>query len=282
MRKVDAMSITDQFLLAVQAYREIQTELHPKAAASPSKENAPDADGSDNSPQILPDGSLLLGLAEDGLPLMLDLYDPAPGPLLVAGDRRSGKTAFLKSLARASDLRDPGEIQFGVVTPFPEEWEDEEALSNCLGIWPAYHPSSQDFLSQVVSWADALARSRQVILVMVDGFDLLNAGDTKLQHDLRWLFLYGPERQAWPVVTVNPGRLNHLDTWLDYFQTRILGRVSRYQTARLLLDKSHADLSTLEPGIQYGLSRPEGWMKFWLPPQEHGDNHEHWNALVRQ
>ncbi len=67
-------------------------------------------------------GSLLLGLAEDGLPVLLDLYDPAPGPLLVAGDGGSGKTAFLQSLARATGLQDPGDIQFGVVTPFPEEW----------------------------------------------------------------------------------------------------------------------------------------------------------------
>ena len=86
----------------------------------------------------LPGGSLLLGLAEDGLPVLLDLYDPAPGPLLVAGDGGSGKTAFLQSLARAAGLQDSSDIQFGVITPFPEEWISLEFRG--LNVWVSGRP----------------------------------------------------------------------------------------------------------------------------------------------
>ena len=210
----------------------------------------------------------MLGLAEDGLPLLLDLYEPAPGPLLVAGDAGSGKTAFLKSLAQVSNFQDPGDIQFCVLTPFPEEWTAQETLPNCQGIWPVHHLAAHNFLSQVISWADALSDSRQVLLVLMDGLDLLSANDFEIQQDLRWLLMYGPERHVWPVVTVNPGRLAHLETWLDYFHMRILGQVKRPQTARLLVNDPAIDLAALLPGRQYGLSRPKDWLKFWLPPLE--------------
>jgi hypothetical protein len=144
------------------------------------------------------------------LPLLLDLYDPAPGPLFVAGDGGSGKTAFLQSLAQASNLQNPGEVQFGVLTPFAEEWTALEILPNCMGIWPAYHAAACSFLSRLVSWTDGLPGSRQAMLILFDGLDLLIATGFQVRHDLRWLLMNGPQRQIWPVVTVNPGRLNAL------------------------------------------------------------------------
>ena len=260
------MSITDQFLIAIQAYQEIQTDLRQGEEPLPAVAQISTSDSPSEQVALLPDGSLLLGLAEDGFPLMLDLYDPAPGPLLVAGDGGSGKTALLQSLAQASNIQDPGEVQFGVLTPFSEEWTALESLPNCLGIWPAYHSAARTFLSHLIYWADVLHDSRQAVLVLFDGLDLLTGSGFQIRHDLRWLLMHGPERQIWPVVTVNPGRLNRLETWLDFFQTRILGQVKRSQTARLLVGDPEIDLAALQPGKQFGLSCPEGWLKFWLPP----------------
>jgi hypothetical protein len=243
------MATTDQFLLAYQAYQEVQAELR-QGEQAPAASPIVDV-------EAIPSGSLLLGLAEDGLPVLLDLYDPAPGPLLVAGDGGCGKTAFLKSLARATDLDDPGDIQFGVLTPFPEEWRDHEALPGCLGIWPAYHASAHEFLKQLISWAETLGQTRQVVLLFVDGLDLLTTSSTELRGALRWLLSNGPERQVWPVVTINPGRLARL---------RILGRVKHAQTARQLANGQELDLCALAPSAQFGLLRSEGWLKFWLPP----------------
>ena len=262
------MSTTDQFLLALDAYQEIQAELRHEQPPLPVSPDTSPIDTSPARPAALPGGSLLLGLAEDGLPVLLDLYDPAPGPLLVAGDGGSGKTAFLQSLARAAGLQDPGDIQFGVVTPFPEEWTTLETLPHCLGIWPAYHPSAQRFLSQLVNWAGTLPETRQAILLLFDGFDLLSASDFQSRQDLRWLLLYGPEHQVWPVVTVNPARLARLQSWLDYFHTRVLGQVKQSHNARMLSDGMQGALANLLPGAQFGLSQPGSWLKFWLPPLE--------------
>jgi hypothetical protein len=260
------MSTTDQFLLALEAYQEIQAELRQEGRPLPVSPNTSTPENSIAQPVNLPGGSLLLGLAEDGLPVLLDLYDPAPGPLLVAGDGGSGKTALLQSLARAAGLQDPGDIQFGVITPFPEEWSALESLPHCLGIWPAYHPSAELFLSQLVNWAEALPGTRQAILLLFDGFDLLSGGEFQSLHDLRWLLLYGPEHQVWPAVTVNPARLTHLQPWLDYFHTRLIGHVKNAHNARLLTDDPQADLANLLPCKQFALSQPGCTLKFWLPP----------------
>jgi hypothetical protein len=260
------MSTTDQFLLALKAYQDIQAELHPEKNIQPPTSDTPIPDLSVDYSSVIPAGSILLGLAEDGLPLLLDLYDPTPGPLLVAGDGGSGKTAVLHSLARASGLQDPGDIQFGVITLFPEEWTALEGMPNGLGIWPAYHSSAQNFLSQLVYWAEALPETHQTILLLIDGLDLLEGNGFQSRQDLRWLLMYGPERQIWPVVSVNPSRLSHRETWLEYFHSRIIGQVKHAHNARLLLGDRDINLADLMPGKQFGLSQPDSWLKFLLPP----------------
>ncbi len=256
------MTTTDQFLVALQAFQELQAELRQQDDGSTLAGIAQPIVTDGN----LPDGSLLLGLAEDGLPLLLDLYDPAPGPLLVAGDGGTGKTALLQSLARASDLNNLGDIQFSVLTPFPEEWDGYDAMANCMGVWPAYHPSGHDFLAQLVNWSEALSETRQAVLLLVDGLDLLVASDFQARHNLRWLLANGPAGHVWPVVTVNPGRLDRMQTWLDYFTTRVLGQIKNYQMAYTLLEGTQANPAALYPGTQFGLAQSGNWLKFWLPP----------------
>jgi hypothetical protein len=260
------MSTADQFLLALQAYQEIQAEFRQEQQSLVQTEQTSKTDTSITRSASLPGGSLLLGMAEDGLPILLDLYDPAPGPLLVAGDAGSGKTAFLQSLAHVSSLQDPGDIQFGVLTPFPEEWTALEALPHCLGIWPAYHPSASAFISQLVSWAQVLPGTHQALLLLFDGFDLMTGSEVQSLHDLRWLLMYGPERHIWPVISINPARLTHLRTWLDYFHTRVLGQVKQIHNARSLVEDPQVILGDLHPGKQFGLSQSGTWLKFWLPP----------------
>ncbi len=260
------MSISDQFLIGLKAFQEVQSELEQR------KKNGLGSPESHAEESIkaeylqLANGSLLLGIAEDGLPLILDLYDPTPGPLLVAGDGRSGKTTLLQSLALASNLPDPGDIQFGVVTPFPEEWARLESLPNSLGIWPVYHASSLQFLTQLHQWADTLPATRQSILLLLDGLDLLTGKSFSLHQELCWLLTNGPERHLWPVVSVNPAHLSHMLNWLDYFKTRIVGQIKHDHNAHLLVEDPDKDLANLIAGVQYAFCQADGLLKFVLPP----------------
>jgi hypothetical protein len=262
------MSTNNQSNITLQIPRENPDQLCCGEYKFSVSEDTDLSKSSKDTPDMHPGGSLLLGLAKDGTPQMLDLYTPTPGPLLVAADEGCGKTTYLESLAQASIINDPGEIQFGVLTPFPEEWKVQESMPNCMGIWPTYHSSAHGFLSRLISWAEVLPFGRQIVLVLIDDLELLTAHSSQLNEDLRWLLINGPERYIWPVVSVNPGRLIRLEAWLSYFQTRILGQVKLLQTAQALVDDQNIDLACLLPGKQFFLSNSHINQKIWLPPVE--------------
>jgi len=109
------MSTTVQYQPPLCTCPEMETEIQQRGnTVSPTQQDIIDESAKDRTiPRSA--GSFVLGLAEDGLPLELDPHNPATGPLLIAGDGGSGKTALLKSLAMASDNQDPGDILFGVI-----------------------------------------------------------------------------------------------------------------------------------------------------------------------
>ena len=128
------------FSLMLEALNDLQPEIE---AAQAGQTNPLPADPlSKLGP--LPKDALLLGLASDGLPLLLNLHDPLPGPLLIAADPAAGKTALLQAIAQtAAQLHTPSDVQFGVVTNYPDEWLHLAESEHCVGVFPTYHEARQ-------------------------------------------------------------------------------------------------------------------------------------------
>src|SRR3990172_8414791 len=109
------------FSLMLEAMAELQPEI--KAAQAKPVPAAPSLADSLSELGPLPREALLLGLASDGLPVLLNLHDPHPGPLLIAADPGAGKTALLQLVAQAAaQMHAPGDVQFGAVTNYPDQW----------------------------------------------------------------------------------------------------------------------------------------------------------------
>src|SRR5215207_7534496 len=111
------MSTNRQFSMALQALTELKTETSPSKPmpAAPTLKDVLAEIGP------LPLEALFLGVATDNLPVMLNLYDPHPGPMLVAGDAGSGKTAFLRTIAQSVvKTHNANDVQFGVITNYPD------------------------------------------------------------------------------------------------------------------------------------------------------------------
>jgi len=205
----------------------------------------------------LPPGALFLGMAEDDLPVLLDLFDPSPGPLLVAGGPASGKTRFLRHLAcAAAALFQPRELQFGVVSRTPAEWDDLRGLRNCVGIFSP--DGAEDFLVSLSGWAHSRRANRQVVLLLWDGLESAAALDPSARDTLAWLLDHGPERRVWTVATVDPGQAAPVHELAERFPTRLFGRWEGTQAP----DEA---LSGLLAGIQFALQEGSRWVRFWIP-----------------
>ena len=213
----------------------------------------------------MPREALFLGVASDGLPVLLNLHDPVPGPLLIMGDAGAGKTNLLQIIARAAGImHQPEDLQFGVLTSHTEEWSAFDRIPNNVGVFPLYGNSSQDFLLSLASWAHDNHSSKQVVLLLLDDLEVAANLDFDARQNLRWLLLRGPARRVWPIVTVNPQRMDGIQPWLDAFHTRIFGTIQDTQRARQL-SVEQADLHTLSIGTQFSMREGSHWLRFWIP-----------------
>lgn len=260
------MSITNQLATALPVFQKPQSELGPQAWRNPTFP-APRMDQLLEDNSWLPDDSLLLGMGEDNRPLSLDVYDPRTGSILITGDKHCGKTAFLRMLAYSANLKmGSGEIQFLVLTHATHEWREVEGLPGCMGVWPAGHVLAARSLNRLIPWCGHDREdARTVVLLLIDGLDTLILSDSIARPELRWLFRYGPEYRIWTIATFNAGRLPRFASWCEYFGLMIFGSIRQPRLAGILTGVNDSKLSSLLPGIQFSLRKPEGWMKFWIP-----------------
>ncbi|HQX15444.1 MAG TPA: FtsK/SpoIIIE domain-containing protein [Anaerolineales bacterium] len=213
----------------------------------------------------MPGEAMFMGVASDGLPMLLNLHDPVPGPLLVLGDAGAGKTNLLRLIAQSAGMmHQPSNLQFGVVTNHPGEWNGMEKVPNNVGVFPLYAKSSEEFILSLASWAHGNKTSSQSVLLLLDDLEAATNLDFNARQNLRWLFLRGPARRVWPIVTINPSLLDAMHPWLDLFRTRIFGSIKDDGVTRRL-GAREANLTTLNNGSEFALREVDQWLRFWLP-----------------
>ena len=213
----------------------------------------------------MPPEALFLGVASDGLPVLLNLHDPIPGPILIAGDSGTGKTALLQTIATAAGrTHQPEELQFGILTGHPDEWNALENIPNNVGIFSLYNSSSEDFILSLASWAHGNKSSQQSVLLLLDDLEIASNIDFDARQNLRWLLLRGPARRVWPILTLNPSRMENILPWLDAFHTRVFGTIQDPQHIQKL-GAEHADVDSLNTGTQFSLREGKHWLRFWIP-----------------
>ena len=258
------MTTHRRFSLALQAL----TELRAETSTSPSRPLpvAPTLNSVLAELGSLPVEALFLGVASDGLPVLLDLYDPHPGPLLIAADAGAGKTAFLQTIAHAAaQTHTENDLQFGVITNYPDEWEKMEGMTQLAGIFPVGHQSTQEFIGSLVKWAHSNKNTHHCMVLLVDDLESFASLDMEAVQNFRWLLLRGSARRVWPIVTLNAPRYGQVLAWLQNFRTRIFGRIANGRVAEALGGNPAAALDQLEAGIQFSLRERENWLRFWLP-----------------
>ena len=260
------MTTNRRFSLALQALTELKTETSTSPATPKPIPTAPTLNNALAEVGPIPSEALFLGVASDGLPVLLDLHDPHPGPMLVTADAGAGKTAFLQTIAHAAaQTHGPNDLQFGVITNYPEEWENTNDMPHRAGVFPVGHRSTQEFVHSLAQWAHSNKNSQQCILLLVDDLESVASLALSSMQDFRWLLLRGPARRVWPILTMNAARYGQVISWLQNFRTRIFGQIANGRVAEALGAGQVAGLSQLEARVQFSLPERDKWLRFWLP-----------------
>lgn len=213
----------------------------------------------------MPPAALFLGVASDELPVLLNLHDPVPGPILIVADPGAGKTKMLQTVALAAGaMHQPEDLQFGVLTNHPDEWSGVEGIPNNVGIFSLYSQAAEDFILSLASWAHDNKTSEQSVLLLLDDLEAASNLDFDARQNLRWLLLRGPARRVWPIITLNPKRMENIMPWLEAFRTRVFGLMQDPRHIKQL-DAVSAELGTLNSGSHFTLREGESWLRFWIP-----------------
>ena len=214
----------------------------------------------------LPREATFLGLAEDGLPVLLNLYDPISGPVLISGDQASGKTRLLQTIARAVELIHPSSnVQYCVITQYPSEWDGFHGSQNNVGVYDAQNPTTLDLIHSLVSWARNNKGEEESVILLIDDLESLARLDQQTEQNLRWLFLRGPRFRAWTVATINASRAQNIETWLNFFRTRLFGFTNDQTDSTLLTGDPKKTLNNLIAGSEFTLREGDQWLNFWAP-----------------
>lgn len=265
------MDKTNQFALMIEALAELAQEeqilIESEPLQTPPEPELPTLKSVLTDIAPLPQEALFLGIAEDGLPVLLNLYDPVPGPILIAGDQGSGKTKFLKTIARAADmLHAPSQVQYGIITSRLDQWKTIHGSRNNAGVYETSDDNAKELLQSLVTWAHHNKGQEQSILLLIDDLDAVLKLGQQAQQNLRWLLLRGTSRRVWTFVAMDAAQAHDLKGWLEFFHTRLFGNVQHSATANLLT--GNYNLHHLKAGMQFAMREDGKLLGFWLPTIE--------------
>jgi hypothetical protein len=213
----------------------------------------------------LPEEALLFGLADDGFPVLLNLLDPTPGPILIAGDSNVGKTDFLRALARyvvtAHQFR---EIQYGVITNRNYEWKDYFDYPHTIGVFSMSEKGAIDLIQALSLWIEMKKSNQQTVLLLIDGLEEFLFWNSALKQELQKILLSGPGKNVWPIATINLERIQGVEAWLDCFYTRVFGYTKHsdvFGDSRFCFPR----LDALTKGMEFVVKEDTQWIRFRIP-----------------
>jgi len=231
----------------VELAEEMRTAPPPPAPALPSLASVL-ADSSS-----LPREALFLGLAEDGLPVLI-------------GDEKSGKTKLLQTIAQAADtLHEPSDLQYVVITSHPDEWKAFHGSQNNAGIYITEDDNATELIQSLANWAHNNKGEQQSILLLMDNLETISKLGPQVEQNLRWLLLRGPSRHVWPIVTLNSDRAKDMIAWLEFFRSRLFGHIENNENSALITGDSKFDLNSLKAGTQFAIREGNELLKFVAP-----------------
>ena len=207
--------------------------------------------------RAIPAYSIVLGICEDNLPLVVELTETASGSFLISGDSGFANTTLLKSiLSSALYLNTDYEVNAHLISPEADSLTHFHRHKNFKISYQPGRPEVEVALEEMVN----LVKARQVSgrkepyhLLFIDSLDLLwDALSEQGKFWFSWLISHGAGYGLHTIVSLETAHLSPaLYPIVDRFPSRILGRIQADSQARQLIGGQHEDLSVLIPEAEF-------------------------------
>jgi hypothetical protein len=224
----------------------------------------------------LPPQTAVLGVCDDGLPVLLDLNDPTPGSMLLLGDEREAQLEILRSVIDSTASRNsPRGVQFLILSDQPESWRRWVAARGfdryCLAIAQVEEEPVRTWTLRLADWTEQRRlgqRSGPPIVIIMDTLSFLPkmAYDVRLNFD--WLAKEGPPAAIWPLAAIPTEQALTLGSrLLRGFQSRVMGFTSDPTAYAQLANVDEAQAAELRAPGSFAVQVGDTWLCFHLPDE---------------
>jgi hypothetical protein len=236
-----AGKVMNRFELALKIYEELnpnavidgedaemQAGYPPVQLSSPWQPGPPGLVSYIRSIQPLPSYTMLLGICEDGLPLLLDLEHYQTGPILITGSHSKSLRDFIRSIIGSARLiNSPGLIDYLLITPSALAFGGVGLRAAGQAIQHPADRSAQALIMHLCALAEQRNTGRQrgatLILAIEDLDTLIRYMHQDVFAHFLWLLREGPFARIWPIATLHAGSSLFTDFKFEtLFTTRIL------------------------------------------------------------
>jgi hypothetical protein len=222
----------------------------------------------------LPPYSIIIGGCDDHSHLYMDLCDPSPGSILVAGDRNSGRNRLLDSiLFSVVILNSPRRVRYAMIASDLSGKDYLISRPHCYKAFETDTSEAVDMIFELAEIADYRRNNQQtgsaILLAIDDLASLLSGMDEEMIEQLSWLIQVGPQVQIWTLATLDTQDVSIIDpNFLNHFGTRLIGSVESADVVQYLSGSDETRPSEVIPGAEFSVLFDEDWIKFWIPTLE--------------
>jgi hypothetical protein len=213
--------------------------------------------------------TIFLGMCEDGVPLTLNLENPAPGALLITADPEAGKTRLLRSiLSSVTLINEADQVVFYIFAANSHEYTDLAELDHCQKLIAHRDHEASRIIQELFSELETRKlrpADTMIVFAIEDLFQLAQAVEGSLLSNLIHLIKHGPRSGIWPIATLSSKDVDQIDPNLqEAFRTHLLGFLADPVTATYLARDVNCPAQGLIKGSQFCASVAGDWFSFWI------------------
>jgi len=188
----------------------------------------------------VPPVTAVLGLAEDGIPLLIRLASPDVAHVLVAGTTGSGKTALMRTMVLSLALRHPrrGELALVLIDPKGRAFADMAGLPQLTRPIVGRVEEALEALRSLVrlmELRDQEGANRPPVVVVVDELaDLMMVGGVSAERQLTRLLQRGREAGIHLIAATQKPTVAVIGSLVKAnFPVRLVGKVASPEDAKV-------------------------------------------------